>query len=57
MRPRSEIVAFLSKAGPLTQAGPLALKVQEAMLEVLLDIRDLQIEFNDRLLNRKPDAR
>lgn len=56
MRPRKDIVEFLAKAGPLTPAGPLALKVQEAMLEVLLDIRDLQLEFNDRLLNKRPPS-
>lgn len=55
MRPRKQIVEFLDKAGPLTPAGALSLKVQEATLEVLLDIRDLQIAFNERLLGRAPE--
>jgi hypothetical protein len=40
----------------MTQMSVLSYNAQRAILEVLLDMREMQKAFNDRLLAPKPDA-
>jgi hypothetical protein len=57
MKSRDELTQHLTKGtGPLTQMSQLHFKALEAILETLLDIRELQSAFNERLLGPKADV-
>jgi hypothetical protein len=49
MRSREQILESLNDGiGPFTEASVIQAKALEAILETLLDIRDLQLALNER---------
>jgi hypothetical protein len=55
MRSRAEILASLTDSiSPFTEVPDVQAKTLDAILETLLDIRDLQSKLNDRLMSVKP---
>jgi hypothetical protein len=54
MRPRQQIIESLNEGiGPFTEASVVHSKALEAILETLLDIRDLQSALDEKLLKAK----
>jgi hypothetical protein len=53
MRPKKEILDTMYEGlGPTTQVSHYQSKALEAILEVMLDIRDLQLEMNHLLFSK-----
>lgn len=58
MRSRAEILTALNDGvSPFTDASDVQARTLDAILETLLDIRDLQAALNESLLKAKPTVK